>query len=53
MRTNSYDMNSYKIVLSKFFKLEVNRPCNFLGSSEEQYNTLTETLGRACINIGP
>ncbi len=53
MRINSYDMNSYKIVLSKFSKLKVNRPSNFLGSSEEQYNTLTETLGRACINIRP
>lgn len=53
MRINSYDMNSYKIVLSKFSKLKVNRPSNFLGRSEEQYNTLTQTLGRACINIRP
>lgn len=53
MRINSYDKNSYKIVLSKFSKLKVNRPSNFLGRSEEQYNTLTETLGRACINIRP
>lgn len=53
MRINSYDMNSYKIVLSKLSKLKVNISSNFLGSSEEQYNTLTETLGRACINIRP
>lgn len=37
MKFDGYDMDSYEIVLSKFSKLKVNRPSNFMGSSEEQY----------------